>query len=318
MPALTRGALTAHRLRRWARTGDNLRSAVQGLGLITAVTLVGAVLLLREDTTAGVRAGRTVTAATTVTVTATSPTPVPAQADPNAVAPRPVPPEQLATLPVALVGMAPGQAIADPAPGDQPGTVVLHPTRDTAVYAAPGGSPVAVLPPYQLLSPTWVPVVTRQPGWALVLLPTRPHPGGTAAAGWIHLHPEIQLAESDRRVEIDTAIGEVVVLAELGRTGSVPPVTQSPAAAGTGAPGRRSFVAIGTTAIHAHWLMRLIRPLTADPARLCTGPLGGLAVPGLPTNSGLGPTDEAGCVRTPQAVRESMGEVPAGTVVLLR
>ncbi|MFT7835727.1 hypothetical protein Q5530_06225 [Saccharothrix sp. BKS2] len=318
MPAPTAGGPRARGRRRRTRTDGTLRVAAQGMGLIVVATLV-ATVLLREDITAGPRVGRTVTASTTVTVTATSSTPEPvsAEADPAAVTPHPVSSEQLAALPVAVVGAAPGQAITDPAPGSEPGTTVLHPTRDTVVYADPGGPPVAVLPPYQLLSPTWVPVVARWPGWVLVLLPTRPHADGTAAAGWIHLRPEVRLADTDRRIEIDTTTGTVVVLAELGRTGTIPTAAHA-ATTQAEAPGRRSFVAVGNRTLHANWLLRLVWPVAVDPARLCSGRPGGVSVPGLPARSGLGAADGTGCVTTPDAVRDALGEVPTGTAVLLR
>ncbi|MFC6091632.1 hypothetical protein [Saccharothrix lopnurensis] len=329
MPAPTAGGPHDQRPRRRTRIDGTLRVVAQGLGLIAVTTLVVTVLLLREDNTVGPRAGRTVTASTTVTVTATpsTPEPVPAEVAPAAVTPQPVSSEQLAALPAAVVGAASGQAITDPAPGSEPGTTVLHPTRDTAVYAEPGGLPVAVLPPYQLLSPTWVPVVARRPGWALVLLPTRPHADGTAAAGWIHLQPEVRLADTDRRIEIDTTTGTIVVLAELGRTGTIPTAAHATAAHATAAhadatradaPGRRSFVAIGNRTLRANWLLRLMWPVAVDPARLCSGPLGGVSMPGLPARSGLGAADGTGCVTTPDAVRDALGEVPTGTVVLLR
>lgn len=323
LPALTRGVLLAHRLRRWTRTGHNLRLAVQGLGLVAVLTLVAAVLLLREQNTADAPAGQAgadVAASTVVTVAATTATSTPtrAQADPTAVAPQAVSPQQLAALPVALVGTSPGQAIADPAPWAKPGTTVLHPIRNTVVYAEPGGPPVAVLPAYQLLAPTWVPVVARRPGWALVLLPTRPHADGAAAAGWIHLQPQVQLVDADHRVEIDTVTAQVAVLAELAHTEPTSAVAQAALDAGTAAPGRRSFVAIGNRTPHTHWLLRLVWPFAVDRGRLCSGPLGGVSVPGLPARSGLGATDGTGCVTTPQAVRDALAEVPAGTVVLLR
>lgn len=55
------------------------------------------------------------------------------------------------------------------------------------VYAAPGGPAIAALPAqqpdanHQPVSPTVVPVIATQPGWARVLLPTKPN----GSTGWV-------------------------------------------------------------------------------------------------------------------------------------
>lgn len=307
------------RLADWRSTGMLVRL------LLVAILIVLVALLLRLHAIS-----RPVAAPTPVpdTVTATA-TPAPslrdrmpaaAQLDAAAVAPRAISEAEMAALPRAVVGMTLSGALADPAPGSDPGTVVLHPTVDTAVYAEPGGCAFAVLPPRQVLTPTWTPVLERRPGWALVMLPSRPHPTGAAAVGWIHLRPQVELAHGDRRVEIDTATGKVTVLAELGHATATPSVlTGTPASvAASVRTGGRSFVAAGGQADALPWLLRVLWPFRLDADRLCTGPIGGITVPGLPAASPLGRIDPTGCIPVPPGVRDALRDVPAGTAVLLR
>ena len=296
------------------------RRAAQALGAVALVALAAMVLRDQDAGASAERARPTSTSSTTVTITATaSPTPTPAQEDPAAVAPRTPSTQEWDALPVALVGST-LDVPADPDPGAEPGTTMLHPADPIPVYAEPGGPAVARLPEYQLLAPTWVPVVDRRPGWAQVLLPARPTTGGVAGAAWVHLTGSVHLVESDRRVEIDTATGAVTVLAELARADGAHPDGDTTTAT-TAVAGRvvgRTFVAIGDRVLGAPWFLRLLWPFAVDPSRLCVGPLGGVAVPGLPATSGLGALDGTGCVATPEAVREALHEVPAGSAVLLR
>ncbi|WP_053736327.1 hypothetical protein [Nocardia sp. NRRL S-836] len=293
--------------------------------LLAAILIVLVTLLLRLHDTIGSTAA-VPPAPQTVTVTATPAPPMrdrmpaAAQLDAAVIAPREMTQAELAALPRAAVGVALVGAPADPAPGADPGTVVLHPTVDTPVYAEPGGCAFAVLPPRQVLTPTWTPVLDRRAGWALVMLPSQPHPTGAAAVGWIHLRPQVELAHGDRRVEIDTATGRVTVLAELGRgSAAASTLTGTPASVAAAAhTGRRSFVATGGQADALPWLLRVLWPFGLDADRLCTGLIGGITVPGLPAASPLGQLDATGCVPAPPGVRDALREVPAGTAVLLR
>jgi hypothetical protein len=335
LPRMSRLRLALHGWRHPVTGRRRRRMAAQALGAVALVALAAMVL---RDQGAGTSAGQarsTSTSSTTVTVTATvSPTPTPAQEDPAAVAPRTPSTQEWDALPVALVGST-LDVPADPDPGAEPGTTMLHPADPIPVYAAPGGPAVARLPEYQLLAPTWVPVIDRRPGWAQVLLPARPTTGGVAGAAWVHLTDKVHLVDSDRRIEIDTAGGAVTVLAELARADTAHPDSGTTASTVTSpATGRvvgRTFVAIGGRSLGAPWFLRLVLasgaagmvkhtvwPFTVSTARLCAGPLGGVAIPGLPTTSGLGALNGAGCVATPEAVREALHEVPTGTMVLLR
>lgn len=323
LPTLTTAALLRHAV--LLRVAHWRRPSLLVTLLLTAILIVLVTLLLRlQDTTRSTAAAPPAPQTVTVTATPASPMrdrmPAAAQLDASAVAPREITEAELAALPRAAVGVALAGAPADPAPGADPGTVVLHPTVDTPVYAEPGGCAFAVLPARQVLTPTWTPVLERRPDWALVMLPSQPHPTGAAAVGWIHLRPQVELAHGDRRVEIDTATSRVMVLAELGHgTAATSTLTGTPAsvAAPVTRTGGRSFVVSGQ-ADALPWLLQVLWPFRPDVARLCTGPIGGITVPGLPAASPLGHVDATGCVPTPPGVRDALREVPAGTAVLLR
>lgn len=334
MPALTSWMLLRHALRlrmlSWWRPNA-------GLTLVAVAILVVLVALLlrthntqtRDADTRDVSQADSAAPAATATPAPPMPvhgaarTPVAAQEDPSAVAPRVPSAQEMSRLPKAVIGAVLEAAPVDLAPAVTPGTTVLHPTQDTAVYVEPGGSAFAVLPSRQVLTPTWVPVVDRRPGWVLVMLPTRPHPGGAAAVGWIYLQPTVELAEGDRRVEVDTATGRVSVLAELGGVTTYSPLGAARPAGTVAqtapATGRRSFVAIGgQPATETSWLLRMLWPFAIDTSRVCTGSFTTVSVPGLPASSPLGSLDPAGCVPTPPALHSALTQVPAGAAVLLR
>lgn len=297
-----------------------------------AVPVVLAVLLFRTpdtDSRNNAQAGTDSPATAMSTGTPVPPLPVPhgsapitAQEDPSAIAPRVPSAQELAGLPKAVIGAAMKAAPVDPAPSVTPGSTVLHPTQDVPVYSEPGGCAFAVLPARQVVAPTWVPVVERRPGWVLVLLPTRPQPASAAPVGWIHLHPAVELAESDRRVEVDVTTGRVSVLAVLGGTTTYGPLgatrpagTVSQAVPATGT---RSFVAIGGQTAELPWPLRLVWPFVVDTGRVCTGTFSAVSIPGMPAVSPLGSLDGDGCVPAPPALHSALAQVPSGTPVLLR
>ncbi|WP_143532342.1 hypothetical protein [Saccharothrix sp. ALI-22-I] len=240
-------------------------------------------------------------------------TPSPVAQSPAGVQPVVPDTQQQAALPPAIVGLEVPGALVDPAPTADPGTTVLHPVREAVVYREPGGPAFARLPATQVFAPTWVPVVERRPGWALVLLPARPHADGAAAAGWVHLDQGVELAEVDRRVVIDRAAGSVAVLADVGRVRLSSTTTPPPAGGAV-----RTFVAIGAAREDTSWLLTLLWPLVVPAGRLCSSPVGGIGVPGLPDTSPLGPRTSGGCVDVPEPLRDALRTVPAGAPVLLR
>ena len=111
-------------------------------------------------------------------------------------------------------------------PADRDGTVV-HPRRPVVVRSAPGGPGLAVLPVTALGSPTWVPVVSRRPGWLQVLLPSRPN----GSAGWIADGgpDQLDLARSLAVVRVDVAAARMSISTAGQPTRSWPVVVGAPA-----------------------------------------------------------------------------------------
>jgi hypothetical protein len=308
--------------RSWFRAGRGTQA------LVAVLLLVLAAMLLRSPQPTADIGGRTQAAEQASATWKPAPPlpawagqrkPVAAQQDPAAIAPRTPGDHELAQLPRAVIGEVIPAAPTDPGPGNTPGTTVVHPTRDVAVYAEPGGCAVAVLPPRQVLTATWVPVLDRTPGWVQVMLPVRPHPGGTAAVGWIHLNPDVEVTEREHRIDIDTTNGRVSVLTEVAHAAATVPVADQQIRPPTGPAGggHRSFVAVTGQFDLAPWLPRLL-PLAADTSRVCTEAWTTVSVPGLPATTPLGTLDHDGCVPAPAPLRAALTQVPVGTVVILR
>lgn len=306
--------LTPTRLRMLAAS----RSPLVRLAAVLVALAVPALLRDHDDSAASAQSA--VTATTTILVDTTSTatttpgttTPIP---DPAATAPRHPTDEQYARLPLAVIGQSLPHAPADPNPTGDPGPDVLHPTTTATVYDAPGGQPIARLPVRQVFMPTWVPIVQRRPGWAQVLLPTRPLDDSTAPTGWLYLDQTVILSQSGHRIDIDHATGSVTVLARMGR---ITVDNTSRPSGTTPAAGSRTFMAVASKAVGDGWLVRIWQPLLINADRICTGMLGAPVVPALPQVAPLGRLDGQGCVPTPDGLRGPLSSVTAGTIVLQR
>ncbi|QFZ20586.1 hypothetical protein [Saccharothrix syringae] len=311
---LPRSAATPGRMTAVAR-----HPIVRLTGAVVALS-VPVVLLRHQDLPSSSSTEHTVVTATATALVDTAPTtstPATSTAapDPATIPPQPLNPDELDRLPLAVVGQDLPHSPADPNPAGDPGTDVLHPTADTAVYDAPGGQPFARLPVRQVFTRTWVPIIERHPGWVRVLLPTRPLDGGIAPTGWIHLNDTLRLSRTGHRIDIDHASGSVTVSAQLGRIaiGGTPPTAHTPAGSQA-----RTFVAVTARTTGTGWLARIWLPLVITGDRICTSLLGATSVPGLPPNSPLGQLDSQHCITTPGELRHALAEVPAGTIVLQR
>ena len=165
-----------------------------------------------------------------------------------------VPASQMARLPDATTFVRLPGAPGDPDPFAPETGIVIHPTVARAVYANPGGQPVAVLPTSELSGPTWVPVVQSRPGWDRVLLPTRPN----RSTGWIFLGGSgLQTAYSAYRIEIDVAAYRLTVLDKGRKLGSW---TVAVGAPGTPTPTGRTFLLASVAPEHPTY-SPLILPL---------------------------------------------------------
>jgi hypothetical protein len=211
-------------------------------------------------------------------------------------------PEQLQALPEVSVGAHLPDAPLDPAPSVDPGNEVLHPVIPAAVYTLPGGKAFARLPVTLYIAPTWVPIIERRPGWAMVLLPGAAHDDGPTQAGWIHLDPDIELGQVERRLRIDRTAHTAAVITDHGRV-----TTTDPSAPG----GYRTFVAISATTRPRLWPLSVSWPLFVDNGHVCTILSRGIVIPGLPSLSPLGRLDDRGCLTTPTTLRAPLSDLPA-------
>ncbi|GAA1621828.1 L,D-transpeptidase [Actinoplanes couchii] len=91
-----------------------------------------------------------------------------------------------ADLPVVAYAKGPKGLATDPEPESVVTiTEALRPKQKVALYDAPGGEPLAFLPPRISGLATVVPIVARQTGWAAVLVPaTNRKVGWVPTAGW--------------------------------------------------------------------------------------------------------------------------------------
>ena len=147
-----------------------------------------------------------------------------------------MPAAQLARLPAAPTFGTTPAAPQDPAPFAPETGTVLHPQATRPVYARPGGPPVAALPPTELGSPTWVPVITARPGWDQVLLPARPD----RSTGWIYLGGgHRQTAYTPYQIQVRLAARQLTILDNGTPLGTW---TVADGEAGTPTPAGRTFL----------------------------------------------------------------------------
>ena len=121
---------------------------------------------------------------------------------------------------------------ADPAPSSTAAvTEGLHPPRRLALYSAPGGRPLAFLPPSIRGVSITVPIVERRAGWVAVLLPSvNRRIGWLPAHGWAprplgdqlvvrrRTHELVWLRAGVHRQSWTVAIGSTRTPTPLGRT----------------------------------------------------------------------------------------------------
>jgi lipoprotein-anchoring transpeptidase ErfK/SrfK len=234
-----------------------------------------------------------------------------------AATPPPLPPmsvsaAQLALLPAATTYGTTPAAPADPAPFAPETGLVLHPEATRAVYARPGGLPVAALPATEIGSPTWVPVVQSQPGWDLVLLPARPN----QSTGWIYLGGGgLQTAYTPYQVQVSLAARRLTILDAGHSLGSW---TVADGEAGTPTPTGRTFL-LASLAPRQPAYSPLILPLGAHSDTLSTygGGPGTVALHGWPDPAVFGHAASHGCVRVPPAALRALSRVPLGSPVII-
>lgn len=277
----------------------------------------------RRDRVACAAAGALVAVAVIVAAAPTTPTRVEIAAPASApvggavepvVAPRPVGPAELARLPAATTFATVPDAPLDPAPAQVPSGQVVHPIVPVAVYARPGGEAIAVLPPQQLGSDTWVPVLAEQPGWDLVALSARPN----GATGWLYRdNATLAVARTPYWITVDRATFTLTLSNEDGEVGRWTVGVGKPHAV---TPAGRTFLLASIRDTHPTF-SPIVLPLGAhsDTYTSYGGGPGTVAIHTWPTRDVYGRPSSDGCIRVPpEALAALSAAVPLGTAVLIK
>ena len=219
--------------------------------------------------------------------------------------------EDLTELPEATTFATVTGAPADPqAVAGATGGKVIHPQSELVVYASVGGQPIAKLPPIQMGSPTWVPVVAEQGDWAQILLPTRPN----ASSGWVHLTAgAAESAQNDFAVTVDRAQFTLEIL-EAGKSlgkwtiGTGKPEHPTPAG--------RAYI-IASIAETKNTYSPIVLPLSyhSDSLETFGGGPGTVGLHTWPNTSFVGKANSDGCIRVTKETLDQLVKLPLGTIV---
>jgi lipoprotein-anchoring transpeptidase ErfK/SrfK len=192
---------------------------------------------------------------------------------------------------------------------------VLHPLTAQVVYLEPGEKPVGVLPATELGSPTWVPVVQGIPGWAQVLLPSRPD----RSAGWIFTDgsaaSQVEIRVSPYLIRIEVGARQLSVYDDGALLGTWTVAVGAPA---TPTPTGRTFL-LALLAPSPVTYSPLILPLGTHSNTFSTfgGGPGTVGLHGWPSPSVFGHAVSNGCVRVPAAALQVLSHIPLGTLVMI-
>lgn len=227
--------------------------------------------------------------------------------------PPPVSAAALARLPQATTYTRLRRAPSDPSPYATTSGLVVHAVSRRLVYSSPGGAPLATLPATELGGPTWLPVISREPGWVRVLLPSRPD----HATGWLCTDGGLVFRHSPYVIKVRTAARRMSVIDGGRLLGTWTVAVGAPA---TPTPAGRTFVLaslIPTGSSTAYG--PLILPLGTHSNTLDTfgGGPGTVAIHGWPDPRVFGHAVSHGCVRVPWAAFRVLARVPLGSLVLI-
>lgn len=188
--------------------------------------------------------------------------------------------------------------------------IVVHPARAAAVYAMPGGKPVATLPAKQLGSQTWVPVVEARKGWYRVLLPSKPN----HVTGWIKAKG-LKKARSHYRAIVKLSTRQLIVMKASKKLGTWTVAVGGPE---TPTPAGRTFL-LALMSPKEKTYSPLILPLGTHSQTLDTfgGGPGTVAFHGWPDRKVFGKAVTHGCIRVPARALKVLAGLPLGTPVLI-
>lgn len=221
--------------------------------------------------------------------------------------------DALGTLPEATTFGDLAGAPPDPESQVSTGGSVLHVLRELGVYNAPGGTAFARLPAMELSSPTWVPIIGQQQGWAQVLLPSRPN----NSTGWVRTEDpgSVQLARTPYEVDVNIAARRLVLRKDGTQVGKW---TVSVGKSASPTPRGRTFIMASIKETVTHF-SPIILPLGTHSQTFDTygGGPGTVALHGWPDPSVFGHASSDGCVRVPADALRQLTTLPLGTLVLL-
>lgn len=195
---------------------------------------------------------------------------------------------------------------------------VLHPTVTVPVYVAPGGPAIAAAPVKEWASDTWFPVVASQPGWARVLLPTRPN----GATGWIDTtDARVQSAYTPFRVVVDRATFKLTLSTQVPDSTEDRVLGSWSVGVGTPdavTPSGRTFLLASILEEHPSF-SPVIVPLGthSDSYETYGGGPGTVGLHTWPTADVYGKPTSHGCVRVPPDALAQLSHLPTGTPVLI-
>lgn len=219
-----------------------------------------------------------------------------------------------ADLPVVAYAKGPEGLPTDPAPeSPAPITEALRPATKTALYDAPGGEPLAFLPPRISGLETVVPIVARADGWVAVLVPATNRKVGWVAPGdWtaVALRDQLTVSLSDRSLTW-LRDGE-----KQGRWTVAIGAKETPTPAG------RTYVMgrTGTTgAVFAGLDALVLGSVPEEPEKMADAFQGAhTGIHAWTNSSAFGRNVSNGCVRMPpKALRKLLDQVDAGTPVIV-
>ncbi|OXM44267.1 hypothetical protein CFP71_40655 [Amycolatopsis thailandensis] len=285
------------------------RNRRTGLAVIAGLVAVVIALGIAISVTAG---PSTATVATVVDVPSGAPVPDGEQI----VAPLEVSEQALAGLPRATTFDTVLGAPQDPAPATRASGRIVHPATTVPLYARPGGPAIAALPPQQtfggLTTDTKVPVVAEEPGWAQVLLPSRPN----SSTGWVFLDdPAISTEHSRYRVVVDRSR---FTLALFDQDTQLRTWTVGVGKPGAITPAGRTFVLSSILDTNPKPFSPIVLPLGShsDTFSSYGGGPGTVGIHTWPTATVFGRASSDGCVRVPPDALDVISRtVPLGSVV---
>jgi lipoprotein-anchoring transpeptidase ErfK/SrfK len=237
--------------------------------------------------------------------------PVPSITPVPVVAARSVP--NLDALPQATTYATTPEAPADVNLQEIPAGTVVHPRARIPAFTEPGGPAFAVLPPQEISSDTWVPVIATESGWVQVLLPSRPN----GSTGWLSTQDNgLDIAQTPFRIEVDRADFRLHLFRDGQEVGAwTVGVGKSSAPTPTG----RTFV-MASIQDSRQTYSPVILPLGIHSTSHETfgGGPGTTGIHTWPTANVFGTQSSDGCIRIPaDALHVLATTVPLGTVVLI-